>query len=289
MLYLTNLFNFEWEQTHSPAGAIQWTPKGGAGADTVPDAHVAGKGHAPMMFTTDLALKFDPVYREISKRFLESPQAFELAFAKAWLKLTHRDMGPRARYLGSEVPEEVLIWQDPVPKVDYELVDAKDIAGLEKKILDSGLSTAELVRTAWASASTFRGSDMRVGANGARIRLAPQKDWPVNDPAELTKVLETLEGIQKGFNDSTSDGKKVSLADLIVLGGAAAIEQAAKNAGYDVEVPVMPGRGMLPRNRPTSSPSPSSSRWLTASATTMVAAIASRRQRCWSTGRTSWG
>jgi catalase-peroxidase len=195
-----------------------------------------------MMFTTDLALKFDPVYREIAKRFLENPQEFELAFSKAWFKLTHRDMGPRARYLGADVPQEVLIWQDPVPEVDYELVDAKDVAELKKKILDSGLSTSELVRTAWGSASTFRGSDMRGGANGARIRLAPQKDWPVNDPAELARVLETLEGIQEGFNDSMSGGKKVSLADVIVLGGAAAIEQAAKEAGYEVEVPFRPGR-----------------------------------------------
>jgi len=242
MMYLTNLFNFDWEQTKSPAGAIQWQPKDGGGAGTVPDAHVEGKKHAPMMFTTDLALKFDPAYREISKRFLENPQEFELAFAKAWFKLTHRDMGPRARYLGSEVPKEVLIWQDPVPEIDYQLVDDQDVAGLKKKILASGLSTAELVRTAWASASTYRGSDMRGGANGARIRLSPQKDWPVNDPAELTKVLQALEGIQAEFNGSTSDGKQVSLADLIVLGGSAAIEQAAKEAGYDVEVPFAPGR-----------------------------------------------
>ena len=242
MMYLTNLFNFDWEQTKSPAGAIQWQPKDGGGAGTVPDAHVEGKKHAPMMFTTDLALKFDPAYREISKRFLENPQEFELAFAKAWFKLTHRDMGPRARYLGSEVPKEVLIWQDPVPEIDYQLVDDQDVAGLKKKILASGLSTAELVRTAWASASTYRGSDMRGGANGARIRLSPQKDWPVNDPAELTKVLQALEGIQAEFNGSTSDGKQVSLADLIVLGGSAAIEQAAQEAGYDVEVPFAPGR-----------------------------------------------
>lgn len=242
MMYLANLFSFEWEQTRSPAGAIQWVPKGGAAADTVPDAHVEGKRHAPIMLTTDLSLKFDPVYREISKRFLENPQEFELAFAKAWFKLTHRDMGPRARYLGADVPEEELIWQDPVPAVDHELVDTKDIAELKKKILDSGLSISELVRTAWASAATYRDSDMRGGANGARIRLAPQKDWPVNDPAELAKVLQTMEGIQKDFNDSMSGGKKVSLADLIVLGGAAAIKQAAKEAGYEVEVPFMPGR-----------------------------------------------
>ena len=242
MLYLTNLFNFDWEQTRSPAGAIQWQPKGGAGANTVPDAHVEGKKHAPIMFTTDLALKFDPTYREISKRFLENPKAFELAFAKAWFKLTHRDMGPRARYLGADVPKEVLIWQDPVPEVNYKLVDAKDIAALKKKILDSGLSTPELVRTAWASASTFRGSDLRGGANGARIRLAPEKDWPVNDPAELAKVLRTLEGIQKDFNGAASGGKQVSLADLVVLGGAAAIEQAAKAAGHEVVVPFTPGR-----------------------------------------------
>ncbi|NEX23568.1 catalase/peroxidase HPI [Thiorhodococcus mannitoliphagus] len=242
MLYLTNLFGFEWEQTRSPAGAIQWKPKDGAGANTVPDAHVEGKGHAPMMFTTDLALKFDPAYREISKRFLENPQAFELAFAKAWFKLTHRDMGPRARYLGTEVPDEILIWQDPVPEVTYERVDATDIADLKKKILDSGLSTAELVRTAWASAATYRDSDMRGGANGARIRLAPQKDWPVNDPLELAQALSALEVIQKDFNDSAPDGKKVSLADLIVLGGAAAIEQAAQAAGYELEVLFKPGR-----------------------------------------------
>ncbi|MBK1720966.1 catalase/peroxidase HPI [Thiocystis violacea] len=242
MLYLTNLFNFDWEQTRSPAGAIQWTPKGGAGADTVPDAHVQGKRHAPMMFTTDLALKFDPSYREISKRFLENPEEFELAFAKAWFKLTHRDMGPRARYLGSEVPDEMLIWQDPIPQVDYQLVDATDIAGLKQKILDSGLSPAELVRNAWASAATYRDSDMRGGANGARIRLAPQKDWPVNDPPELARVLQTLEGIQKDFNGSATGGKQVSLADLIVLGGAVAIEQAAQAGGYQVEVPFKPGR-----------------------------------------------
>ena len=242
MLYLTNLFSFDWEQTRSPAGAIQWTPKGGAGADTVPDAHVAGKRHAPIMFTTDLALRFDPKYQEISKRFLDNPQEFELAFAKAWFKLTHRDMGPRALYLGSEVPAEVLTWQDPIPAVDHALVDAQDVAALKQQILDSGLSTPELVRTAWASASTFRGSDMRGGANGARLRLAPQKDWPVNDPTELAKVLGTLEGIQSAFNSAAAGGKKVSLADLIVLGGAAGIEQAARAAGQTLEVPFTPGR-----------------------------------------------
>ncbi|NEV64690.1 catalase/peroxidase HPI [Thiorhodococcus minor] len=242
MMYLTNLFSFDWEQTRSPAGAIQWKPKDGAGADTVPDAHVEGKRHAPMMFTTDLALKADPKYLEISKRFLDNPEEFELAFAQAWFKLTHRDMGPRARYLGSQVPNEVLLWQDPLPEVDYVLIDAADVAGLKQTILDSGLSTAELVRTAWASAASYRDSDMRGGANGGRIRLEPQKDWPVNDPAELAKVLGTLEGIRQAFNESASDGKQVSLADLIVLGGAAAIEQAAKEAGYEVAVPFEPGR-----------------------------------------------
>ncbi|MCG6898219.1 MAG: catalase/peroxidase HPI [Thiocapsa sp.] len=242
MMYLANLFGFEWEQSKSPAGTIQWQPKNGGGAGTVPDAHVEGKRHAPMMFTTDLALKFDPVYREISQRFLDNPQAFELAFAKAWFKLTHRDMGPRARYLGAEVPDEVLLWQDPVPAVDHELIDESDIVELKKRILASGLTTGELVRIAWASASTFRASDMRGGANGARIRLAPQKDWPVNDPTDLARELQTLEEIRATFNNGASGGKKVSLADLIVLGGAAAIELAAKDAGYDVDVPFTPGR-----------------------------------------------
>jgi len=242
MMYLSNLFNHDWEQTRSPAGAIQWTPKDGADADTVPDAHLEGVSHAPIMFTTDLALKFDPSYREISKRFLDNPEAFELAFAKAWYKLTHRDMGPRARYLGDEVPEAALLWQDPLPALDHELIDASDIAELKQRILASGLTTAELVRTAWASASSFRASDMRGGANGGRIRLAPQKDWPVNDPEALARVLETLEEIQTGFNNEAADGKQVSLADLIVLGGAAAIELAAKNAGQDITVPFTPGR-----------------------------------------------
>ena len=240
--YLDNLFAYEWVQTKSPGGAIQWIPADGQAANLVPDAHDPTKRHAPIMFTTDLSLKFDPAYREISKRFKENPKEFELAFAKAWFKLTHRDMGPRARYLGSEVPDEQLIWQDPVPPVDHELIDADDVAKLKAEVLDSGLTIPELVRTAWASASTFRGTDMRGGANGARVRLAPQKDWSVNDPAELDKVLKQLEKIQKRFNDAQSGGKKVSLADVIVLGGAAAIEQAAMNGGFKVKVPFTPGR-----------------------------------------------
>jgi catalase-peroxidase len=243
MMYLQNLFAFEWEQTRSPAGAIQWIPKDGQAANTVPDAHVEGKRSAPIMLTTDLSLKEDPAYREISKRFLENPKEFELAFAKAWFKLTHRDMGPRARYLGSDVPAEALIWQDPVPEVDHPLIGARDIEKLKAEILDSGLTVPELVRTAWAAAASYRDSDMRGGANGARLRLAPQKDWPVNDPAELARVLQTLQGIQKEFDGGLLGGdKKVSLADLIVLGGAAAIEKAAKDVGYDVEVPFKPGR-----------------------------------------------
>ena len=242
MMFLQNLFNFEWEQTRSPAGGIQWQPKGGAAASTVPDAHVDGKFHAPMMFTTDLALKEDPEYRKISQRFLKNPEEFELAFAKAWFKLIHRDMGPRARYVGSEVPEDTMLWQDPIPAVDHPLIDSKDITKLKSDILESGLTTSELVRTAWASAATFRGTDMRGGANGSRIRLAPQNTWDVNNPAELDKVLKRLEKIQKDFNGSQSGGKKVSLADLIVLGGAAAIEQAAEKAGQEVEVPFKPGR-----------------------------------------------
>ncbi|WP_405242915.1 catalase/peroxidase HPI [Lentisalinibacter salinarum] len=242
MMYLQNLFNFEWEQTRSPAGAIQWVPKGNPAAAMAPDAHVEGKTQSIIMLTTDLALKEDPAYRKISKRFLENPDEFEDAFARAWFKLTHRDMGPRARYVGAEVPEEELLWQDPIPAVDHELIDAGEIAELKAQILDSGLTTPELVRTAWASASTFRGTDMRGGANGARIRLAPQRDWPVNNPKELDRVLKKLESIQKDFNKSLSADKQVSLADVIVLGGAAAIEQAAKKAGYDVQVPFVPGR-----------------------------------------------
>jgi len=240
--YLDNLFAFDWVQTRSPAGAIQWVPDAESASQLVPDAFDSSKRHAPIMFTTDLALKFDPSYREISKRFQENPDEFELAFAKAWFKLTHRDMGPRARYLGVEVPEEELIWQDPVPAVDYELIDEENIALLKKEILDSGLTVPELVRTAWASASTFRGSDMRGGANGARIRLEPQKDWPVNNPQELAKVLNQLDRIQANFNQGQTDGTRVSLADLIVLGGVAAIERAANEAGYEVDVTFIPGR-----------------------------------------------
>src|SRR5262245_39287254 len=240
--YFKNLFSYEWELTKSPAGAHQWIPKGGAGAGTVPDARDPSKRRAPSMLTTDLALKVDPAYEKISRRFSEHPDQFADAFARAWFKLTHRDMGPRVRYLGPEVPAEELIWQDPVPAVDHKLIDAKDIADLKAKILASRLSIAELIGAAWASAATFRGSDKRGGANGARIRLAPQKDWEVNQPARLAKVLETLAGLQKQFNDAASGGKKVSLADLIVLGGSAAVEQAAKQAGHDVTVPFAPGR-----------------------------------------------
>jgi catalase-peroxidase len=236
------LFSYEWELTKSPAGAHQWKPKGDAGAGTIPDAHDPSKSHAPSMLTTDLALRFDPVYEKISRRFYENPDQLADAFARAWFKLTHRDMGPRARYLGPEVPAEELIWQDPIPAVNHKLIDARDIADLKGKILASGLSVSELVSTAWASASTFRGSDKRGGANGARIRLAPQKDWEVNQPAQLAKVLKTLEGIQSAFNSAQSGGKKVSLADLIVLGGCAGVEKAAKNAGRDVSVPFTPGR-----------------------------------------------
>ena len=240
--FFSNLFGYEWELTKSPAGAHQWRPKNGAGAGTVPDAHDPYKRHAPTMLTTDLALRFDPAYEKISRRFYEHPEQFADAFARAWFKLTHRDMGPRARYLGPEVPKEELIWQDPVPAVNHPLIDEKDIAALKAKILASGLSISQLVSTAWASASTFRGSDKRGGANGARIRLAPQKDWAVNQPAQLAKVLKTLEDIQREFNTVQSGGKKVSLADLIVLAGCAAVEQAAKKAGHDVKVPFTPGR-----------------------------------------------
>jgi catalase-peroxidase len=240
--YLENLFGYEWELTKSPAGAHQWKPKGDAGAGTVPDAHDPSKRHAPTMLTTDLSLRVDPIYEPIARHFLENPQEFADAFAKAWYKLTHRDMGPLSRYLGPLVPAEPQLWQDPVPAVDHELIGEKDIAALKARILKSGLSIPQLVATAWASAATFRGSDKRGGANGARIRLAPQKNWEVNQPAELAKALKTLEGIQKDFNGAQSGGKKVSLADLIVLGGCAAVEEAAKRGGHDVQVPFSPGR-----------------------------------------------
>lgn len=240
--FFENLFGFDWELTKSPGGAYQWKPKGDAGAGTVPDAHIPGKKHAPAMLTTDLALKFDPEYEKISRHFFENPDEFADAFARAWYKLTHRDMGPLSLYLGPEVPSEELIWQDPIPKVDFKLVDASDIAALKSKILDSGLSVSELVSTAWASASTFRGGDKRGGANGARIRLEPMKHWTANNPAQLSKVLSTLEGIQSEFNSAQSDGKKISLADLIVLGGCAAVEKAAKAGGHEIEVPFTPGR-----------------------------------------------
>jgi catalase-peroxidase len=240
--FFSNLFGYEWELTKSPAGAHQWAPKNGAGAGTVPDAHDPSKRHAPAMLTTDLALRFDPVYEKISRRFFENPDQFADAFARAWFKLTHRDMGPIVRYLGPLVPKEELPWQDPIPPVDHPLIDSADIAALKTKILASGLTVSELVSTAWASAATFRGGDKRGGANGARIRLAPQKDWPVNQPATLAKVLQKLEAIRQEFNAAQSGGKKVSLADLIVLGGGAAIEKAAKDAGLAVEVPFTPGR-----------------------------------------------
>ncbi|MDG2992218.1 catalase/peroxidase HPI [Candidatus Synechococcus calcipolaris G9] len=255
--YLENLFGYEWELVKSPAGAHQWAPKDGAGADTVPDAHDPSKRHAPIMTTADMAMKMDPIYEPISRRFLDHPEELEVAFARAWFKLTHRDMGPRSRYLGPEVPLEDFIWQDPIPAVTHDLIGEQDIAALKAKILASGLSVSQLVSTAWASAATFRGSDMRGGANGARIRLAPQKDWQVNQPAQLATVLQTLEGIQQEFNKSQSGGggllggllgksqasnKRVSLADLIVLAGCAGVEQAAKNAGYEITVPFKPGR-----------------------------------------------
>lgn len=239
--YLENLYAYDWEQTRSPAGAIQWIPKGGAAANLVPDAHDPSKRHAPIMFTTDLALKEDPAYREITSRWLENPEEFEDAFARAWFKLTHRDMGPSTRYLGSLVPTDELVWQDPVPAADYDEINDRDIAKLKAAVLESGLSTSELVRTAWASASTFRGTDFRGGANGARIRLAPQKDWEANNPAEVEKVIGVLEAIQAEFNES-SRRRKVSLADLIVLAGSAAVEQAARDAGHSVEVAFTPGR-----------------------------------------------
>lgn len=241
-MYLTNLYAHEWEQKKTPAGATVWVPKDGAAAGTVPDAHVEGKTHQPIMYTSDLALRMDPEYGKITKRFLENPDQFAKAFAKAWFKLTHRDMGPASRYIGSEAPKEPELWQDPIPAVDHDLIDDKDIADLKKKLLDSELTSSQLVSTAWASASTFRGSDLRGGANGARIRLAPQKDWEVNAPAELAKAIAALEKIQSEFNEGQTGGKKVSLADLIVLGGCAGVEAAAKKGGVDVTVPFTPGR-----------------------------------------------
>jgi len=240
--FFWNLFGYEWELTKSPAGAHQWKPKGGTGAGTVPDAHDPSKRHSPAMLTTDLALRFDPIYEKISRRFYENPDHFADAFARAWFKLTHRDMGPLSRYLGPLVPKDQLLWQDPIPAVDHKLIDEQDIAALKAKILASGFSISQLVTTAWASAATFRGSDRRGGANGARIRLAPQKNWEVNQPTELVKALQKLEAIQKDFNSAQSAGKRVSLADLIVLGGCAAVEAAAKKAGHDVKVPFSPGR-----------------------------------------------
>jgi catalase-peroxidase len=240
--FFKHLFGYEWELTKSPAGAHQWKPKGDAGAGTVPNAHDPSKHLAPSMLTTDLSLRFDPLYEPISRRFMANPDQFADAFARAWFKLTHRDMGPRARYLGPEVPAEALLWQDPVPKVDHPLIDERDVAALKSKLLASGLSVSQLVSTAWASASTFRGSDKRGGANGARLRLAPQKDWAVNEPAHLAKVLSTLETVQREFNAAQAGGKQVSLADLIVLGGCAGVEQAAKNAGHALTVPFTPGR-----------------------------------------------
>jgi catalase-peroxidase len=240
--YFENLFGYDWELTKSPAGAHQWKPKGSAGANTVPDAHDSNKTHAPMMFTSDIALKMDPIYAPISKRFHENPDQFADAFARAWFKLTHRDMGPKSLYLGPEVPAEELLWQDPIPAVTHPLIDAADTAALKSKILSSGLSVSELVSTAWAAASTFRGSDKRGGANGGRLRLAPQRFWQVNQPAQLNKVLDVLEKIQKEFNVSAAKGKQVSIADIIVLAGCAGVEQAAKNAGHNVNVPFTPGR-----------------------------------------------
>ena len=285
--FFENLFGYEWELTKSPAGAYQWKPKGGAGEGTVPYAHDPSRRRAPSMLTTDLSLRFDPAYEKISRRFMEHPDQFADAFARAWFKLTHRDMGPRSRYLGPEVPKEELIWQDPIPAVDHRLVDANDIAALKEKILASGLSVSRLVSTAWASASTFRGSDKRGGANGARIRLAPQKDWEVNEPAKLAKALAALDGIRAAFNGAQSGGKKISLADTIVLAGCAAVEQAAKKAGYEVTVPYTPGAWTPRRNRRTRSPSPSSNRRRTAFATISRLPSPSRRSTCWSTRRSS--
>jgi catalase-peroxidase len=240
--YLETLFKYDWELTKSPAGAWQWKPKGDAGAGTVPDAHDPTKRHAPMMTTADMSMKMDPIYEPIARRYRDNPDEFAEQFAKAWFKLTHRDMGPKSRYLGPEVPEADFLWQDPIPAVDHDLIDEQDIATLKGKLLNSGLSVSQLVSTAWAAAVTYRDSDKRGGANGGRLRLAPQKDWDVNQPEQLASVLQTLESIQQEFNQAQSGGKRVSLADLIVLGGCAGVERAAKNAGYDITVPFTPGR-----------------------------------------------
>ncbi len=282
--FFDNLFGYEWELEKGPGGAWQWTPKEASAKGTVPDAHDPSKKHAPMMFTTDLALKVDPIYAPISKRFHKNPDEFAEAFAKAWYKLTHRDMGPVSRFLGPLVPPPQL-WQDPVPDVDHELIGEQDIAQLKAKILASGLSISQLVTTAWASASTFRGTDKRGGANGARIRLAPQKDWEVNQPAELAKVLPALEKIQKDFNGAQSGGKKVSLADVIVLGGCAAVEAAAKKAGHDVQVPFSPGRTDASQEMTDVDPLPCSNRPQTGSATTSERETIDRRRSCWWIGR----
>ena len=242
MMYLANLFAYDWEMTRSPAGAVQWIPKDGQAANTVPDAHVKGEAHTPIMFTTDLSLKADPAYREISQRFLENPAEFEDAFARAWFKLTHRDMGPRARYVGTDVPAEVLLWQDPIPQVDHALIDDEDADAIKAAILATGISTSDLVRTAWASASSYRDSDMRGGANGARIRLAPMKDWAANDPDALETVLDALAAVQAEFNDKATGGKQVSMADVIVLAGVAGVEKAAADGGYTIDVPFTAGR-----------------------------------------------
>jgi catalase-peroxidase len=284
--YLDNLFRFEWVQTKSPAGAIQWVPANNQAANLVPDAHVPGKRHAPIMFTTDLALKFDPEYRKIALRFRDNPEEFRLAFARAWFKLTHRDLGPRARYLGPEVPAEEFLWQDPLPRATGPQINANDIAALKAKILSSGLTIPELVRTAWASAASFRASDLRGGANGARIRLAPMKDWEANNPAELQKVLAKLESIQQEFNSSQKGGKRVSLADLIVLGGSAAVEQAAKDAGYNVPVPFTPGRVDATQEQTDVESFKVLEPTRTASATTTAKATTSLRRKPWSTRRT---
>ena len=283
--FFWNLFGYEWELTKSPAGAHQWKPKHDAGAGTIPEAHDPSKHRAPSMLTTDLALRFDPDYEKISRRFYEHPDQFADAFARAWFKLTHRDMGPIARYLGPLVPKEPLPWQDPIPAVDHPLIGEEDIAALKAQILASGLSVSQLVSTAWASASTFRASDSRGGANGARIRLAPQKDWDVNQPAQLAKVLRTIEAIQKEFNASQSGGKKVSLADLIVLGGCAAIEKAANGAGHDLKIPFTPGRMDASQEETDAPPSRRSNRPLTGSATICAASTAFPARSCWWIGR----